>query len=186
MQNLMNKRYKLIICLALLVGTFAVFAPALFNHFVYDDEQYLHQNFHVRNGLTKSGLIWSFKSIYAANWHPLTWISHMVDCSLYCFKPWGHHLTSLVIHSINVILLFLFLVRLTGYIWRSAFTVALFAIHPLRLESVVWVAERKDVLSTLFFILTLFAYLRYVQFQELGHAFQSLGFMHLALCLNRC
>ncbi|MCL6520107.1 MAG: tetratricopeptide repeat protein [Armatimonadetes bacterium] len=160
----MNERLILKIGLIIIIGTFAVFSPALYNQFVYDDEQYLLQNFHVRQGLTANGLVWSFKSMYAANWHPLTWMAHMVDCSIYGLKPWGHRLSNLLIHSANAFFLFILLVRLTGYVWRSAFVAALFAVHPLRLESVIWIAERKDVLSTLFFMLILLAYARYVKF----------------------
>ncbi|MDH7482351.1 MAG: tetratricopeptide repeat protein [Armatimonadota bacterium] len=159
----MNERLIFKIGLIIIIGTFAIFSPALYNQFVYDDEQYLLQNFHVRQGLTVNGLVWSFKSMYAANWHPLTWIAHMVDCSIYGLKPWGHRLSNLLIHSANAFFLFVLLVRLTGYVWRSAFVAALFAVHPLRLESVIWIAERKDVLSTLFFMLTLLAYARYVK-----------------------
>jgi tetratricopeptide (TPR) repeat protein len=117
----------------------------------------------VVRGLTRPGLVWAFTSVHAANWHPLTWISHMLDCQLYGLHPGGHHLTNVLLHTATVIVLFLVLRQMTGALWRSAFVAAVFAIHPLRVESVAWVAERKDVLSGLFFILTIAAYARYAR-----------------------
>jgi len=116
----------------------------------------------VAQGLTLKGIVWAF-SFHAANWHPLTWLSHMLDCQLYGLHPAGHHLTNVLLHTATVIALFLVLRRMTGALWRSAFVAALFAIHPLRVESVAWVAERKDVLSGLFFMLTIGAYVRYAR-----------------------
>ena len=109
------------------------------------------------------GIVWAFTIAYRANWHPLTMLSHMLDCQLYGLNAGGHHLTNVLLHTATVILLFLVLRRMTGFLWRSAFVAAVFAIHPLRVESVAWVAERKDVLSGLFFMLTLWAYVRYAQ-----------------------
>ena len=114
-------------------------------------------------GLTAEGIAWAFTTSHASNWHPLTWLSHMLDCQLYGLKPGGHHLTNVLLHAATAILLFLVLRRMTGDLWPSAFVAAVFAIHPLRVESVAWVAERKDVLSGLFFMLTLGAYVGYVR-----------------------
>jgi protein O-mannosyl-transferase len=142
--------------------TVAVYLPVIELSFVtFDDTYYLTNNPKVQAGLTWESVRWAFTRAHAANWHPLTWLSHMLDCELYGLKPVGHHLTSLLFHTANTLLLFGLLKRLTGAFWRSAFVAALFALHPLHVESVAWVAERKDVLSTLFFLLTLGAYARY-------------------------
>lgn len=160
----MNRRPILIILLLTLI-TLAVFRPVLNNGFVsFDDLDYITGNTLVRRGLSRDGFCWAFTSIgYSANWHPLTWISHMTDVELFGLDPAGHHLTSLLIHLANTILLFLVLRSMTGALWRSAFAAALFAVHPMHVESVAWVSERKDVLSALFWLLTMAAYLRYVR-----------------------
>ncbi len=140
------------------------FGQTLHNEFVsYDDGDYVYENPHITNGLTFRGIQWAFTHVHAANWHPLTTISHMLDCQLYGLQPWGHHLTNILLHAAAAILLFLALRKLTGSLWPSAFVAALFAIHPLRVESVAWVSERKDVLSGVFFMLTLLAYARYAR-----------------------
>jgi tetratricopeptide (TPR) repeat protein len=158
--NLPSKR---LICLALGLITVAVFAPNLTHNFLgYDDQQYVTENAQVQAGLTGHGMVWAFGR-HAGNWHPLTWLSHMLDCQLYGLKPAGHHLTNVLLHVANTLLLFLVLNRMTGALWRSALVAALFAWHPLHVESVAWVAERKDVLSTLFFLLVLWAYGRYAE-----------------------
>ena len=128
-----------------------------------DDDQYIVENSHVQKGLTSESVTWAFTTNHMANWHPLTWLSHMLDFQLYGLNPTGHHLNNLVFHLLNTLLLFLVLQRMTGGLWRSGLVAALFALHPLHVESVAWVAERKDVLSTLFWILTLWAYLGYVK-----------------------
>jgi tetratricopeptide (TPR) repeat protein len=152
------------ICLALAVVTLLVYLPVLHNGFVnYDDPDYITTNPHVKAGLTWSGIVWAFQSTEASNWHPLTWISHMADCQLFGLNPAGHHLTSLLFHTANTLLLFFLLNRLTGALWRSAFVAALFAWHPLHVESVAWASERKDVLSAFFWMLTLLAYERYAR-----------------------
>ena len=140
-----------------------VFGQTLGHEFVnYDDNMYVYENPVVSSGLSWKGVKWVFTHSLSANWHPLTMMSHMLDCQLYGLNPGGHHLTNVLLHTASVILLFLVLRRMTGFLWRSAFVAAVFAIHPLRVESVAWVAERKDVLSGLFFMLTLWAYTRYV------------------------
>src|ERR1051325_2300900 len=152
------------ICLALGLITLVAFTPALRHAFlVYDDQQYVTENAHVKAGLAWPSVVWAFKSFYAANWHPLTWLSHELDCQLFGLRPWGHHLTNVLLHGANTVLLFLLLNRLTGAVRRSAVVAALFGWHPLHVESVAWVAERKDVLSAFFFMLTLWAYERYAQ-----------------------
>ena len=123
----------------------------------------MYDNPVVARGLTLKGIVWAFTGVHAANWHPLTWLSHELDCQLYGLHPGGHHLTNVLLHTATVIALFLVLRQMTGALWRSAFVAAVFAIHPLRVESVAWVAERKDVLSGLFFMLTIGAYVRYAR-----------------------
>ncbi len=157
-------RRELIVCLLLLSVTLAVYWQIGDHQFTnYDDTLYVTDNPHVKPGLAGGSVIWAFTATEEANWHPLTWLSHMVDCQLFGLRPRGHFLTSLFLHLANVLLLFAVLKRMTGALWRSAFVSALFALHPLHVESVAWVAERKDVLSTLFWLLTMLAYARYVE-----------------------
>jgi len=152
------------VCIFLAAVIWVVFGQTLGHEFVnYDDDFYVYENPEVARGLTLKGIVWAFTHVHSFNWHPLTWISHMLDCQFYGLSPGGHHLTNILLHTATVILLFLVLRRMTGFLWRSAFVAAVFAIHPLRVESVAWVAERKDVLSGLFFMLTIGAYVRYVQ-----------------------
>jgi tetratricopeptide (TPR) repeat protein len=159
-----SARRKLLIGLTLALATVALFLPAVSHQFLgYDDQDYVTDNPHVRAGLTSSGIVWAFKSFYASNWHPLTWLSHMLDCQIYGLGPAGHHLTNVLLHAANVVLLFVALTRLTGSLWRSAAVAALFAWHPLHVESVAWVAERKDLLCAFFWLLTLWSYARYVE-----------------------
>lgn len=151
-------------CLLLLALVWVVFGQTLRHGFVnLDDPDYVFSNPEVVRGLTIPGIIWAFTHVHASNWHPLTWISHMLDCQFYGLDAGRHHLTSILLHLTAAILLFLVLRLMTGALWRSAFVAIVFAIHPLRVESVAWVAERKDVLSGVFFMLTLGAYLRYVR-----------------------
>jgi Flp pilus assembly protein TadD len=144
--------------------TLALYWQATHHDFInYDDDDYVTSNVHVQNGLTLESVKWAFFNPASANWHPVTMLSHMLDCQLFGLKPWGHHLTSLLLHTFNTVLVFLLLHRMTGALWRAALVAALFAWHPLHVESVVWVAERKDVLSTFFGLLTLLFYVRYAQ-----------------------
>jgi tetratricopeptide (TPR) repeat protein len=152
------------ICIFLAAITWLVFGQTLHHEFVnYDDGEYVLKNSQVTRGLTLEGIAWAFTHVHSSNWHPLTWISHMLDCQFYGLNPGGHHLTNVLLHAATAILLFLVLRQMTGSSWRSAFVAAVFAIHPLRVESVAWVAERKDVLSGLFFMLTIGAYVRYAR-----------------------
>ncbi|MGP0045428.1 MAG: tetratricopeptide repeat protein, partial [Syntrophobacteraceae bacterium] len=129
----------------------------------YDDDEYVTENIHIQHGITTHAIRWAFTTGYAANWHPLTWMSHMLDVQLFGLKPRWHHLTNLLFHIANTLLLFFVFHRMTKAPWRSAFVAALFALHPLHVGSVAWVAERKDVLSTFFWMLTMAAYIQYVE-----------------------
>lgn len=169
------------ICIALALATLAVYWPITRHDFVsYDDADYITANPYVRDGLSWSGIAWAFKTTHAGNWHPLTWVSHMIDCSWHDVRPAGHHLTSLLLHVVNSLLAFLLLRRLTGMVWRSALVAALFALHPMHVESVAWAAERKDVLSALFWFLTLMAYVKYVGLANL-HVWRARIFYGLSL-----
>jgi protein O-mannosyl-transferase len=158
----MDRRRKhliIISCLFLAIGTSALYSSVARHPFIdFDDQYYVTNNAILHAGLNWKVFIWSFNAGYAQNWHPLTWLSHALDCQLYGLNPAGHHLTNLVLHVLNVVILFLLLLRATGAIGRSLLVAALFAIHPLNVETVAWVAERKSTLSTLFFLLALGAY----------------------------
>ena len=151
-----------LICTALLILTIAVYAQVGNHQFLnFDDNDYVTKNHHVAKGITGATLLWAFTSVDAANWHPLTWLSHMADVQLYGMNPRGHHLTNVAFHTVSSVLLLLFLLRCTGSLWQSSFVAALFALHPLHVESVAWVAERKDVLCAFFCFLTLLLYAEY-------------------------
>src|SRR5208337_3521726 len=153
-----------LLCLLLLVVTLAVYWPVTHCDFLYlDDPDYFMANPHVQTGLKSSNLVWAFTTGHASNWHPLTWLSLMLDAELFGEGPFGPHLTNLLFHAANTVLLFLWLRRLTAATWRSAMVAALFALHPLHVESVAWISERKDVLSTFFGLLALVFYTRYAQ-----------------------
>jgi tetratricopeptide (TPR) repeat protein len=149
-------RRRFYIGLFLIVATLAVYWQVQKHDFTYffDDNEYVTNNVHVQAGLTRESIVWAFTTTDEANWHPLTWLSHMLDYQLYGLDPSGHHLTNVLLHLANTLLLFLVLRGMTGALWRSGLVAALFALHPLHVESVAWVAERKDVLSTFFWMLT--------------------------------
>jgi tetratricopeptide (TPR) repeat protein len=158
-----------IVCVFLLATTWFVFGQTVRYDFVnYDDDAYVYANPLISSGLTVPGAIYAFSGKHSGNWHPLTTLSHMLDCQLWGSHAGGHHFTNIVLHSIAVVLLFLILRQMTGALWRSAFIAAVFAIHPLRVESVVWISERKDVLGAVFFMLTLGFYVRYVRYPSVG------------------
>jgi len=158
-----------VICVSLVVAVWAVFFQTLHYEFInYDDDVYVYQNPVVARGLNLTGALWAFTHRVSSNWHPLTMLSHMLDCQLYGLNPGGHHLTNVFLHGTAAMLLFLLLRNMTGALWRSAFVAAVFTVHPLHVESVAWVAERKDVLSGLFFMLTLWAYTSYVKSKGQG------------------
>ena len=155
---------KLVLGLLLVVVTLALYNPVSRNGFVnFDDDRYVTDNPQVRAGIRWSTISWAFTSLAQANWHPLTWLSHALDCQLFHLNPAGHHYTSLMLHAMNALLLFLILEWFTGYTARSLMVAALFAVHPLNVESVAWVAERKNVLCMFFFLLALAGYGWYVR-----------------------
>ena len=159
-----NRWLSLAVCLSLALAVWAVFGQTWHHEFVnFDDNLYVYENPIVERGLTLNGIGWALTYGQIGHWHPVTWLSHMLDCQLYGLHPGGHHLTNVLLHAATAILLFLVLRKMTGAMGRSAFVAAVFAVHPLRVESVAWVAERKDVLSGLFFMLTLWAYARHVR-----------------------
>ncbi len=164
----LSRRWLLL--LVLLAATIlALYAPVHHHPFLnYDDDEYVTDNVHVKAGLTGDTIAWAFTSYDAANWHPLTWLSHALDYQLFQLDPAGHHDTNLLLHAINVALLFWVLWRATGYPGRSLMVAALFALHPINVESVVWVAERKNLLSMLFFLLALGAYRWYARRPRVG------------------
>ena len=154
----------LLVCLTLVAITWLVFGQTLGHDFVnFDDHTYVYDNPFITRGISIDGIIGAFTHTHARNWHPLTTISHMLDCQLFGLKAGGHHFTNVLLHSIAVVLLFLVLQQMTGGLWQSAFVASLFAIHPLHVESVAWISERKDVLSAVFFMLTLGAYTHYAR-----------------------
>ncbi|MFA5239650.1 MAG: tetratricopeptide repeat protein [Phycisphaerae bacterium] len=159
-----NKLYVISICVTLVLATIIAYEPVRHNGFVnYDDDVYVTNNPNVNGGITLNSVIWAFTKSYAENWHPITWLSHMLDCEIYGPNPLGHHITSVLIHIATTLLLFLLLSRITGAIWPSTFAAAVFALHPVHVESVAWIAERKDVLSGFFWMLTILAYARYAR-----------------------
>ena len=155
-------RSTVLICLALILFAVAVYLQVGNHQFLnFDDDVYVTANPHVASGITAKNILWAFTSVDAANWHPVTWLSHMADVQFYGMNPRSHHLTSVAIHAISTAILFLLLFRITGARWQSSIVAALFALHPLHVESVAWVAERKDVLSAFFWFLTLLLYAEY-------------------------
>jgi tetratricopeptide (TPR) repeat protein len=164
-----SAKISILCCVSVTALIWLVFGQTLWHGFVeYDDQNYVYENRGITGGLTLHSVEWAFSHPQARNWHPLTTISHMADCQIFGLQPFGHHLTNVLLHTIAVLLLFVVLRQLTGALWRSAFVAAIFAIHPLRVESVAWIAERKDVLSGVFFMLTLAAYYRYVRAPSVG------------------
>ncbi len=165
----------LLIYVALAVGTIVAYEPIRHNGFIgYDDPDYIVKNHNVTGGITPQSIKWAFTKVYASNWHPLTWLSHMADCQVFDLNPLGHHLVSVAFHVVNAMLLFWILTNITdstlrqsspraGTIWASAFVAAVFAVHPVQVESVAWAAERKTVLSGLFWLLTIALYVRYTR-----------------------
>jgi Flp pilus assembly protein TadD len=170
------ERRDLLILFGLAVVTFGIYAQVLGHHFItFDDLTYIEENSMVNRGVTPAGLAWAFTTFYAGNWHPLTWISHMIDSQLFGMFAGGHLLVNALIHTANTLLLFWFLLRTTHARWSSALVAALFALHPLHVESVAWASERKDTLSTLFGLLALIAYTRYAEARAASASCQSIG-----------
>jgi tetratricopeptide (TPR) repeat protein len=163
--NQQNHIRIIVLCLFLL--TVAVYWPVHGFDFVqFDDNKYVTENQRVRSGLSAEGLVWAFRNLDAGFWFPLTWISHMLDCEMFGLNPGGHHFINVLFHTVNVVLLFFLLNRLTGAVWKSSFVAALFAVHPLNVEPVAWIATRKDLLSTFFWMLSCLVYVRYTEEQK--------------------
>ncbi len=183
MVNFVSKNKQIImICIFLTVATLMVFWRVNHCDFTnYDDPYYVTKNEHVQSGITMEGIQWAFTTVHVENWHPLTWISHMLDVHLFGLQPQWHHLTNLLFHIANTLLLFFVLHRMTKAHWESAFVAALFALHPLHVESVAWVAERKDVLSAFFWMLTMGAYCYYVERPKLQRYLIVVVFFALGL-----
>ena len=172
---------KKIICVLLGVLILVVYWKVQYHEFVnYDDGRYITENKHIKD-FSKENFIWAFTQSHSANWHPVTWLSHMLDIQLYGLNPRGHHLTSLALHIANSLLLFLVFARMTGSIWRSCFVASLFAFHPINIESVAWASERKSVLSTFFWLLTTWTYINYVQKRNLARYSMVVLFFALGL-----
>ncbi len=177
-----NRRLHYLISLLMVVLTLAVYSPIVRAGFIHcDDEVYILNNTHLQAGLTLPNIHWAMTSFYASNWHPLTWMSHMLDWRLFGLQPLGYHLVNVLFHLANILLLFYLLRWMTGLTWRSAAVALLFAIHPLHVESVAWVAERKDVLSTFFWLLTLLAYVGYVKKPSVGRYLLAIAAFVLGL-----
>ena len=159
-----QKSHTVLACVVLAAVTLALYWPVTRCGFIhFDDPQYVTENPTVAQGLHWQSVAWAFRSDEESNWHPLTWLSHMLDVQLFGLRAAAHHLVNVGFHVANALLLFLILLRMTGALWRCAFVAALFALHPLHVESVAWIAERKDVLSTFFGLLALGAYVRYAE-----------------------
>ena len=175
-------RIVFLVSLCLVAAVIVTYIPVIHSDFVgYDDELYVTENIHVQEGFTCSGLKWAFTTSHSGNWHPLTWLSHMLDCELYGLNPAGHHWTQVEFHIVNTVLLFFILFKMTGALFKSAFVSAIFALHPLHVESVAWVSERKDVLSTFFGFMMIFAYHRYVKSSCLKNYLLIIIFLSLGL-----
>jgi len=164
MEQTPGKHNVLLVYIALALATLIVFQQVRLNGFVnYDDGIYVTENPNVKSGITAKSVLWALGAPHMGHWHPLTWLSHMLDCQLFGLNPTGHHITSLLFHIANMLLLFWVLKEMTDAVWPSAFVATAFALHPIHVESVAWVAERKDVLSGLFWFLTITAYIQYAK-----------------------
>lgn len=181
MEKASNKYCVFGICVALAAITFAIYWQVHEHGFCYDDDIYITINKHVQSGLTWQSVKWAFTTSSASNWHPLTWLSHMADYELFGLNSGGHHIVNVLFHLANTVLLFLLLRRMTKACWASAFVAGLFALHPLHVESVAWISERKDVLSTFLGLLTVWAYVRYVDRARISRYLLMLLFFALGL-----
>ena len=180
--NNFDIRPEVWVCLFLVLSTLLIyFQVGTFDFVNYDTGEYVYENNLVKSGLTAEGIKWVFTTIHYSNWHPVTWLSHMLDVQLYGLHPGRHHLTNVLLHIVNTLLLFGVLRRMTGKLWQSSFVAALFALHPLHVESVAWIAERKDLLSACFGFLTLWFYARFVQNPGISRYVPVLLFFMLSL-----
>ena len=178
----MKKKYTYLIVIFIIVASFIVYGRILGNGFVsFDDYRYITENNHIKSGINPESIKWAFSAVVDSHWHPLTWLSHMLEWSLFKDHAGGHHLISLLLHIGASLLLFFFLNRTTNNLWSSAFVAALFALHPLRVESVAWAAERKDVLSMFFGLAALYAYALYAESSKISQYFLCLILFSLSL-----
>jgi len=187
-RNFIDKKIRhcllpdVIICVFLVLATLTVYGQTRTHDFIgYDDDKYVTENAYVSHGLSEESVIWAFRSTRASNWHPVTWLSHMLDVELFGMRPGGHHMTSVFFHLINSLLIFFLFRRMTGQVWRSGVVAILFAIHPLHVESVAWASERKDVLSTFLGLLAVWSYVRYIQQPRIVRYFGVIVFFTLGL-----
>jgi hypothetical protein len=182
MDQLMSKKYKCFIIIFLIVASFIAFGRILGNSFInFDDVSYITENNHIKSGINPESIKWALSTVVVSNWHPLTLLSHTLDWNLFGANPSGHHFINLLLHIGTVLFLFFFLNRMTKSLWSSAFVAALFALHPLRVESVAWAAERKDVLSMFFGLASIYAYALYVESSKLSKYFLCLILFALSL-----
>ncbi|MCS5648989.1 MAG: glycosyltransferase family 39 protein, partial [Dehalococcoidia bacterium] len=159
-----NKTMRIVICIFLVLATATIYWQVKEHEFLnFDDNKYITDNWNVQAGFTRESIHWAFTKSHYGDWQPITWLSYILDYQLYGLNPKGYHLTSLFFHIANSLILFMVLLRMTGALWQCSFVAALFAFHPLNVESVAWAAERKNVLSTLFWLLTMWAYIRYAE-----------------------
>jgi len=171
-----SRKYRSVfICVVLVLVCLFAYEQLRHNDFVnWDDNEYVTENHNVYTGLTLNNIVWAFGRNRVSYWHPLTWLSHMADCELFGLNAGQHHLTNLLFHIANTLLLFIVLKQMTNKIWQSALAAALFAVHPVNTDSVAWIAERKNVLSTLFWLLTILAYVYYCRRTKLRRYFMVL------------
>lgn len=177
-----KQNHIVLIWLVLILVTLAVYWQVTGHEFInFDDDLYVAKNSNIKNGITSESIIWAFTTLSTGNWHPLTWLSHMLDIQFFGMNPRWHHFINLLLHVVNTLLLFSIFKKMTGNVLRSGFIAALFALHPMHVESVAWIAERKDVLSAFFWMLTLWSYLRYAQNPNLNRYFIVILFFTLGL-----
>ncbi|MBN1766708.1 MAG: tetratricopeptide repeat protein [Sedimentisphaerales bacterium] len=181
MDTLSQKRHTVIIYVLLAAAVMIAYERVRLNEFAYDDEGYILKNYYIQSGIIPASVKWAFTGVHSANWHPLTWLSHMLDYELFGLNPVGHHIVNVIIHTINSLLLFWILKKMTGRIGCSAFVAAAFALHPVHVESVAWVAERKDLLSAFFAFLTIAAYIGYCARPGVGRYIRVFLFLALGL-----
>jgi len=178
----MKKKYTYFLFIFLIVASCAAFGRIADNDFVnFDDTEYITENPQIKSGINLQTIKWAFSNVEMSNWHPLTWLSHMLDWSMFGANASGHHLIRLFLHVGSVIFLFLFLNKTTNNIWSSAFAAAFFALHPLRVESVAWASERKDVLSMFFGMASIYTYAFYAESSKLSKYFLCLILFALSL-----
>ncbi len=180
--NFIEKHREIIVCLFLVIAILIAYLQVKNHAFLnYDDVGYVTENSHVQSGLNLKNIFWAFSSTSSGIWHPLTWLSHMLDCQIYGMKSGWHHITNLLFHTANTLILFIIFRKMTSKLWQSAFIAIMFALHPIHVESVAWVSERKDVLSTFFWILTIWSYVKYVEYPRISRYMLVILFFILGL-----